>query len=224
MADGDDLLAEYRRRADDMADPPHVSDTQVFALLAEAEREACMREAAIFDYTTPAIVQYAIAANQTSVTLDERVLRVDHATFTPTGATAATRLELTGIDHIRDMQADIAPVSGRPVYAAHVMPRGLVLHPAPSVAGTLALDVYRLPMTDIVDGGDEPEIPLAHHYGLIDWVLYRVYSTKDSELEDPERAAIALRDFTERFGQRRSADTQRRHRERRRVTTRNLYP
>lgn len=115
--------------------------------------------------------------------------------------------------------------AGQPSHAAHSGRSTLTLYPAPSGAGTLLSDVYRLPLYDIDDSfSDEPEIPAELHMGLVDWVLYRVYSTKDSELEDPARAQAALRDFTDRFGERRTGDAQRRHRERRRVTTRNQYP
>jgi hypothetical protein len=152
------------------------------------------------------------------------VLRVDHATFTPANALRGCRMELTGIDAIRDMQDGRNVISSRPSHAAHSGRSTLTLYPAPSVAGTLRLDVYRLPLYDIEDTYDEPEIPAELHMGLVDWVLYRVYSVKDSELEDPARAARCLADFAERFGERRTGDAQRRHRERRRVTTRNQYP
>ena len=222
MAEASALLAEYRRRADDRAEPYFMSDAQVLALLTEAEQEACQRSHPIFDYDTAEVVEYAIAAEQSSVTLDARVLRVDHATFTPDGSTHACRIELTGIDAIREMQdaRGGTTIASRPSHAAHSARRTLTLYPAPSVAGTLNLDVYRLPLADIESEYDEPEIPVELHMGLVDWVLYRVYSSKDSELEDPARAGQALADFTNRFGERPSASVMRKHREKRRVTTR----
>lgn len=224
MAEASALLAEYRRRADDRAEPYFMSDAQVLALLTEAEQEACQRSHPIFDYDTDEVVEYAVAAEQSSVALDPRVWRVDHATFTPDGALRGCRIELTGIDAIRDMQGGRTVISSRPSHAAHSGRSTLTLYPAPSVAGTLRLDVYRLPLYDIEDTYDEPEIPAELHMGLVDWVLYRVYDTPDMELTDPQRAQRALADFTARFGERRTGDAQRRHRERRRVTTRNIYP
>lgn len=224
MAEASALLAEYRRRADDNATPPHTSDDSVFAMLSEAEQEACQRSHPIFDCDTAEVVEYAVDAGQSSVALDPRVLRVDHAAFTPAGALHGCRMKMTGIDAIRDMQDGRNVISSRPSHAAHSGRSTLTLYPAPSGAGTVRLDVYRLPLYDIEGASDEPEIPSELHMGLVDWVLYRVYSTKDSELEDPARAQVALRDFTDRFGERRTGDAQRRHRERRRVTTRNQYP
>lgn len=224
MAEASALLAEYRRRADDRAEPYFMSDAQVLALLTEAEQESCQRSHPIFDYDTAEVVEYAIAAEQSSVALDPRVLRVDHATFTPAGALRGCRMELTGIDAIRDMQGGRTVISSRPSHAAHSGRSTLTLYPAPSGAGTLRLDVYRLPLYDIETESDEPEIPAELHMGLVDWVLYRVYDTPDMELTDPQRAQRALADFTVRFGERRTGDAQRRHRERRRVTAGNVYP
>lgn len=225
MAEASALLAEYRRRADDRAEPYFMSDAQVLALLTEAEQEACQRSHPIFDCDTADVVEYAVAANQSSIALDPRVWRVDHATFTPDGALRGCRMDLTGIDAIRGMQdARGTAIASRPTHAAHSGRSTLTLFPAPSVAGTLRLDVYRLPMYDIETESDEPEIPAELHMGLVDWVLYRVYDTPDMELTDPQRAQRALADFTVRFGERRTGDAQRRHRERRRVTTRNVYP
>ena len=224
MAEASALLAEYRRRADDRAEPYFMSDAQVLALLTEAEQEACQRSHPIFDCDTAEVVEYAVAAEQSSVALDPRVWRVDHAAFTPDGALRGARIELTGIDAIRDMQCGHSVISSRPSHAAHSGRNTLTLYPAPSVAGTLHLDVYRLPLYDIEDTFDEPEIPAELHMGLVDWVLYRVYDTPDMELTDPQRAQRALADFTQRFGERRTGDAQRRHRERRRVTAGNVYP
>ena len=225
MAEASALLAEYRRRADDRTEPYFLSDAQVLALLTEAEQEACQRSHPIFDYDTDDVVEYTVAAEQSSVALDPRVWRVDHATFTPDGALRGCRIELTGIDAIRDMQdARGTAIASRPTHAAHSGRSTLTMFPAPSVAGTLRLDVYRLPLYDIESASDEPEIPAELHMGLVDWVLYRVYDTPDMELTDPQRAQRALADFTMRFGERRTGDAQRRHRERRRVTTRNIYP
>lgn len=220
MAEASTLLAEYRRRADDGVEPYQLEDAQVYSFLSEGEREACLRGAPIFDASTAEVMTYAVIADQATITLDGRVLRVDHVQFESSAGGQPRTLCFTGMDEIRSR----CPVTSavRPDYACHESRTSLRLYPAPTVAGTLTLDVYRLPLLDIEDGTDEPEIPLELHDGLVDWVLYRLYSTKDSENEDPARAQVALRDFTERFGERRTAAAQRQHRERRRITTRSI--
>lgn len=220
MADVSALLAEYRRRADDAGGKMLVSDEEAIRMFAEAEREACMRGYPIFDQTSLALTRYTILASQTIVRLRQQVLNVAHAAFTPTGTTRECSVDLVGIDELGERRAGRDVTSARPFCAAHSSRYELTLFPGPSNGGTLRLEVYRLPLLDLEEADDEPEIPLELHDGLVDWALYRTYSSKDGEQEDPARAARALTDFTDRFGERRDADAMRRHRERRRITTR----
>lgn len=212
-----ELIVEYRRRAADNATPPIVSDTECARSATEGEKEACLRGRLLYDDSTDFDV--AITAGQTSITLDPLILEVTAASFLPTGSTQATELTLCGMDWIRD-RCDWQTLScSRPWRIAQLRDT-LRLYPLPSVAGTLSLAVYRLPANPIESTDDEPEIPVQHHDGLVDWMLYKAFSTKDSELEDAKRAADALALFEQRFGERNNADVQRRHVERRRVTTR----
>jgi hypothetical protein len=151
--------------------------------------------------------------------LDPRIDRIIAATFTPTGSTSATELDLTGMDWLRE-QCDWATRScSRPYKLVHL--RGEVrLWPTPSVAGTLQLAVYRLPLSPMEADEDTPEIDEQHHDGLVDWMVYKAYQTKDGEQGDRERSQDALALFEARFGPRDSADVRRRQNERRRVTTR----
>lgn len=222
MAELSALLAEYRRRADDSAEQPLMPDEDAVRLFAEAEREACLRSSPIYDTTTPEFTRYAVAAGsgQVRVSLPLQVLRIDAAAFTPNGTTREEPVELTGIDRILEAQWCRAVTSARPSYAAHAERYAVTLFPAPNQGGTLRLSVYRLPRYDLEALDDEPEIPAELHEGLVDWVLYRTYQSKDGEQEDPARAANALAAFTERFGERVSADVMRKHNERRRITTR----
>ena len=70
----------------------------------------------------------------------------------------------------------------------------------------LNLTVARLPLTEMDDlGGDEPEIRPEFHRSLRFWMLYRAYSKKDRETEDPEKAQANLALFEAEFGPRSSA-------------------
>jgi hypothetical protein len=86
---------------------------------------------------------------------------------------------------------------------------GIRLVPTPSEAGTLHLEGYRLPLTDLQGDSDEPEINQAHHKYLHLWVLHKVFSMPDSELFDPNRSAIAEMEFTRQFGIRPDSDLRR---------------
>lgn len=216
------LIAAYRLRSDDRSTPPHVSDADLALFASEAEREACIRARLIFDSTSgTGLTQYAVTANQAVVDIHPLIDIISAARFQPAAGGKPRELELTGLDWIQDQCDWQGRTSSRPCALAHLQ-KQVRIWPMPSVAGTLYLDVYRLPLSALEDPEDDPEIDEDHHDGLVDWMLFRVYSSKDGELEDPKRAADALALFEERFGERPSADVRRRHRERRRVTTRCL--
>lgn len=56
---------------------------------------------------------------------------------------------------------------------------------------------------------DVPEIAAIHHEYLVQWALYRAFSVPDTETFDPNRAAIAEREFTQYFGLRPDSDLRR---------------
>lgn len=218
MAELSELIAEARRRSDDNVSPPHVSDEDYAPLASEAEQEACIRARLLRDDTSEGVASYPIAIGQATIDLDPSVDVIESAEFK--GTTGRRRnVTLTGMDWIRDQCDWSTRTSSAPCALAHVSRGQARLWPTPSVAGTLFLSVYRLPLNPLEDLDDEPEIDSDHHLGLVDWMLYRVYNDKDGELYDPERASAALAAFEDRFGERPSADVRRRQRERRRVTT-----
>lgn len=215
------IIDTARQRLDDAVAPYLVEDVTLARFAAEAEREAAIRGRLIYDGTTAAITQIAVVAGQHTYPLDSRVDHIDAVSFTRADSLRPRDLDLTGMDSLREDCAWHTRSASRPRKAVHLEPQcSIRIWPTPSQAGTLDLSVYRAPMFDLEDDDDEPEIPQRHHDGLVSWILYRVYSSKDSELNDDARAGAALAEFTSRFGQRDTADVMRRHRERRRVTTR----
>ena len=217
-----DIIAEFRRRADDAAAQPFYDDDAIAKWASEAEREACIRARLLFDDSTADVTQYAIAIGQAIVQLHPSIDVIASASFTPDGSTRVQQMDLVGIDYVKEQCDWSTRTSNRPCHLVHLDRGQARIWPTPSIAGTLNLEVYRLPLYDLEDDGDEPEIDSDHHEGLLDWVLFRAYSVKDGELGDPSRASAALADFTDRFGERPDADSRRRQRERRRVTTRCL--
>ena len=65
---------------------------------------------------------------------------------------------------------------------------------------TLVMECYRLPINQMLQETDEPEIHVAHHEHLIDWALHKAFSVTDAEALDKDRAALAERAFTSYFG------------------------
>ncbi len=215
------LIDVARQRIDDEVWPYHIDDPVLAGFASEGEREAAIRGRLIYDDTTAAITSIAVVAGQHTYTLDPLIDAIDAVSFTRADSLRPRDLDLTGLDSLREDDAWQMRISSRPYKAVHLEPQSAIrIWPQPSQAGTLALAVYRAPLYDLEEDDDEPEIPARHHDGLVSWMLYRVYSSKDSELNDDARAGAALAEFTSRFGERNTADVMRRHRERRRVTTR----
>lgn len=217
------LVGLFRQRADDVAEPHLFATDWLLGIFSEAEKEACLRARLIWDegLIGSTFLNVALDAGKDSYALDTHIDRIDRVTFVPTGQGLERRaLELTGADAIADRRR-CRNAAGRPEMVAQ-QGQTLQVWPVPSAdyPGTLRISCYRFPLFPMEDGSDEPEIPEEHHEGLVDWALYRAWSSKDSENDDPARAMAALAAFEERFGRRPSADVLRRHRERRRVTTR----
>ena len=212
-----DLIASFRQRADDAAEPYLYSDADLLRFASEAEREACLRARLLWDETTFTI---PVLANTALYALDQLIDRIERATFTAASGGRPRDLDLAGADVLAE-SSEWQSQSGRPECAVQ-KDRTLRLWPTPGAtyAGALTLSVYRFPLSPMESTSDEPEIPLEHHDGLVDWMLFLAYTTKDSETNDPARAARHEALFAARFGERPSADVLRRHRERRRVTTR----
>lgn len=219
--DLDALISEVRTRADDAVAPHLTGDAQLTAWANEAEREACVRARLLFDDTDrPGITTIAVVPGQHSYTLSPLVLFIDAASYEAVMGGRPRDLELRGLDWIRDQRDWQYRSSNRPHVLSDDGRDRVRLWATPSTVGTLRLHVYRLPLVPMEDLDDEPEIHEMHHSGLIEWVMYRYWSQKDSENYDPARAEAAKAEFTARFGERNTADVMRKHRERRRITTR----
>lgn len=210
--DGAALIRAFRQRADDAEGRALYEDEDILLWATEAEREASIRAKLLFDYSS-SFLTVQVAQDQQWVQIDPRIDHIERMTLVVSGASHL--ISGTGIDYING-----APeLSARPYLAARVG-NVLRLWPTPRDACTLQITCYRLPLEPIESPADEPEIAEQHHEGLIPWMLFRAYSMKDSEKEDPSRAGAALAEFEAMFGVRHSANVRRKHAEKRRVTTR----
>ena len=81
----------------------------------------------------------------------------------------------------------------------------LVLARAPSSVATLTLHCYRLPMSDMKQPTDTPEIRETYHRNMTDWAISLCYLIPDSELFNPQAAERYAIRFTQSFGERPSA-------------------
>lgn len=211
----EELRNEARRMADDRAASPLYDDDFMDRTANEAEREACIRARLIFDDSSAFLRHALTASGSPLLILDERVDVLEYATFTPSVGTAY-QLPVKDLAHVRRVDEAYSR-TGRPELIVRLSKRQARVWPAPGAAtvGTIQLGTYRLPLADMEQDTDEPEIALEHHVGLVHWMLYKAFWTKDGDEGDEKRAGEHEAAFTKLFGPKRDANTYRTQAERR---------
>ncbi len=196
----EELIALYRRRAQDTEEPHLCDDDTVRLYLREAQDEACRRGQLLLQ-STGAMCQVQFQAGAELIQLDRRVLKVLRS-YVDGSQVRVVPVDVMDLNHphwqfdtLRDKPRVL--ISGLTTDALH-------LWPIPSQNGEVRLSVQRLPMKPLLVDSDKPEIREEAHPALVEWVMHRVYGTQDVDLYDPNRSEIALRKFEAEFGKKSS--------------------
>lgn len=208
--DLEQLIQQFRIDADDLVPNPYLwKDEWIAAWLTEAQAEAAVRGRLLFEAADPAICEIAVTAGVATYPLHKSLYELEHLRFKATGATTSDRVHLKTreeLDRIRPGWRD--RTDSHPCFAIQDDTR-ITLVDRPSVAGTLYLEGYRVPLRALANDNDKPEIHEAHHRRLVHWALYRAFSKPDADGRDPGRAAAAEAAFTAYFGRLPDADLRR---------------
>lgn len=203
-----DLIAAYRTDANDKAAPYFASDEEVAGWLNEAVAEAAIRGRMIHESEAATVCQIAVVAGTASYATHPALYELTHIAFRPAGATGRSHIFLASTEHLDSVAREWRDAEGAPEFAVQT-DTDLRLVPRPTEAGTLLLEGYRIPlepMTLADKDSDTPEIKAAHHRHLVYWALHRGFSIPDTEAFDPNRAALAEREFSRYFGLRPDAE------------------
>jgi hypothetical protein len=202
------LIAQFRTDADDVATPVLFSDAAVTGWLNEAVDEAANRALLIHDVSTTAVCRITVTAGVAVYPVHTSVINITRCAFTPTDD-ENTEYEMQGsTEYEQDkLQPGWRKLEEVPSAFIH-KDTSLRLNRLPP-AGVLDMEVNRLPLAAMVLTTDTPEIAARHHRHLVPWALFRAFSVPDSETLDPNRAALAEREFTKMFGIRPDATIQR---------------
>lgn len=197
-----ELMTLFRQEADDTVQPYLWSDPELIDFANDAQDEACRRGRLLVDSTTTAICSVPVTNGNAAIDLDPRVIFVRRARFA--GQKPLQRMNMQDMEARFWYWQDAAP--GNPMCFIPDFTTGkLVLWPTPDGDRTLSLTVVRMPLEDMSDDADTPEIAPRYHRSLRFWMLYRAYSKQDSEANDPKKAADALALFEQEFGKKSSA-------------------
>lgn len=200
-----DLLTAARQLLDDEGGYTLTSDETLVRHFNSAVREACLRTRKLQDDSSEAC-SITLVAGQARYELAPEILVV-RAAFVPRRReplilTKASRLDVLTPGWAHEVQSPAVPK-----YAVFdVGQKTITLQPPPADVGVMRLRVWRLPfdIEEFEPGDDdaEPAVILPNQEALKHWVAFEIYSQKDSELEDLERAKLHYTIFEETYGPR----------------------
>ncbi len=207
------LIDRYRTEANDKVEPYFCADPDVKQWLNEAVVEACFRGRLIHESIKPSVTQIPVTAGRTAYNIHAALYEIDFIAFAVSSdGSDKTPLHLTSVEEMDKRNVDWRNEEGAPRFAIQY-DKTLRLAPRPSTSGVIFLEGFRIPLIDMCDAEDEPEINEAHHKHLVEWVLHKAFSVPDAEFFDRDRSQTAKQAFIDYFGIRPDADLRRRTRE-----------
>lgn len=192
-----ELISQFRTQVDDTVTPKlGWKNPDLVVWFNEAENEACRRARLIVDSASD-ICQLSVAAGEESVELDPRIIYLRRVKMsgrnTPLWPTDFRDLDACA----PGWQEVIGPVER---YVRNWDTGVFRPYRIPEEDITITLTAVREPLRQMAGNGDKPEIKPRYHMALIDWVKYRAYSVRDSELNNEALANEALARFEREFG------------------------
>lgn len=203
------LINRFRRDALDLLDPPMCSDGDITDWLNEAEQEAAIRARLLLEDSNPSLCSIKVEAGTSNYRLHPKVYEIAHQAFIPDATHAPCALDIVTrekLDRVRPQWRELPADDPRWIIQTDTAVR---LVPVPFQGGVLRVEAYRLPMKDMCSPIDEPEIHEAHHIKLVQWALFKAFSTPDSDLFDAARSQAAYLAFEVYFGVRPDVDLRR---------------
>ena len=204
------LISRFRTLANDKVEPYFIDDDSVIDWLNDAVSEACIRGRLLHESQNNDVCKIAVLTGSSRYQLHESLYELSRIWFEPSDGTKGQYLTLMSaelLDHYYDGE-NWRVKQGKP---EHIVQddTGVRLVPIPILDGELQLEGYRVPINQMEDDTDVPEINSIHHVHLIQWILHKAFSVPDSEFFDPNRSAIAEQAFTDYFGIRPDSDLRR---------------
>lgn len=205
-----DLIARFRILAADKAQPPLWSDAEVTMWLNDAQRQACIRGRLIREDENKAVCLISMQEGKQTYKLHPKVYEIINLRFV--GASRARLAVIVSREWLDNHCPDWRDNPNPPEMVIQDDTTIRIVG-VPVIGETLRLECYRLPMDDMTQSDDEPEIHEAHHEHLIQWALHKAFSVVDADGFDAQRSDRAEKEFTRYFGVMPDADLRRKTRE-----------
>jgi hypothetical protein len=203
-----ELIERYRIEANDLVEPYFFADSSITSWLNDAETEAAIRGRLLHESASASICSIGVSPGTATYKLHPALYEIDHIAFVRDGAPRREPIRLVSTEELDRVLPRWRDEVGDPEYAIQT-DKQIRLVPTPLNAGTIKLEGYRLPMSLMEVGDDEPEINSAHHRHLVQWALHIGFSVPDTETFDSSRSGMAEIEFNRYFGQRPDSDLRR---------------
>ena len=208
-----ELIQRFRVDAFDLEQPYLFEDADVTHWLNDAVKEAAIRGRLIHEAVNPLVCSIAVSPDVAIYPLHESVCEIEYlCLFNEPAPTRAEDLYQISQEDMSARWHDWRFRTGRPEYVIQ-QDKTIRLVPTPTQTAVIHLECYRTPLAPMTLDDDRPEINITHHEQLIQWALYKAFSTPNGETFDPSRAELAKTEFTNYFGERPSANLRRSTRE-----------
>lgn len=215
-----------RQRLNDVTTSPLLwSDDELNSYINQAIVEAAIRSRCLVDSTTADCCEIDVVAGTADYLLNPVVFEVKRV-FDATNKRIICRKGFNDLNFRPDWQS----VSGKPkLYMLDLnnlqgeTGTQLTLYPNPDENLTLNLTVYRVPLADLADDEDVPEISVLFHADLIHWVCHLAYMKQDADTLDVGKSLQFQAQFAECFGMKQSARQLEWRRKHRLIQTKGQY-
>jgi hypothetical protein len=216
-----DLRQLFRLRSDDTKKKYLWGDDEVNGYINLAYFEAVRRAYLIADNETPEVCHIDVAAGEALYKLHPSILRIREDTVTLDDK----HLEMISIQDAQHIYGDYWNSTQLfPEFFSVDAKSGYIqLIHTPDANGSMNFGVYRMPMAELVDDGDEPEIEGRYHVKLIHHALELAYLKQDVDTYDPNKSRTQAALFIQEFGQPINAHQERANRTRTRRGNRAVW-
>lgn len=196
------LLTQLRVDLDDTEEDYLWSDDELKRYINEALNEAVRRSRLIIDQATAEVCEIPVLVGQSLYQLHRTIYMVldVHASWDDGPLCKWTTDEMNMRNRGWRNETSDAPNG----YVLDFQSGALMLAQKPTAAGTLNLRVYRLPLVELVDDNDTPEIAEHLHRKLLHWAKHEAYLKPDSDTLNTGGSADALALFEREFGEAKS--------------------
>lgn len=199
------VLDVFRTEVNDISTPYLWADTEVYRYMNDAYVMFCRMTGGVADFTSD-VTRVPVVTGEEVGELDKSILRIVRARRESDKAKVV-------VQNIPDEDFEFPSQTGRVSAMTMGVERGkCVWDKVPAEDDVVLLNVYRLPLREIVDSGDDDfeldDVEPEHHLHLVHWMKHLAYLKNDADTFDKKKS-IESREIFEAYCRQVKADWER---------------